>query len=71
MYKDWGKKFYPPDLKDPDKLSYISHHYKTLEINTSFYHFVKKALSKNGTLNPPEILYFRSKLPGFTLMSSG
>lgn len=41
MYKHWEKKLYPQDIKNEDKLGYISNHYKTLEINTTFYHFVK------------------------------
>lgn len=43
MYKDWGEKFYPEGMKNADKLAYISRHYDTLEINTSFYHFVRKS----------------------------
>ncbi|EKE27393.1 MAG: hypothetical protein ACD_3C00213G0002 [uncultured bacterium (gcode 4)] len=41
MYKHWDKKFYPPEVKNEHKLEFISNHYKTLEVNTSFYHFVK------------------------------
>ncbi|EKE30310.1 MAG: hypothetical protein ACD_2C00010G0003 [uncultured bacterium (gcode 4)] len=46
MYKHWDKKFYPPELKNGQKLNYISNHYITLEVNTSFYHFVKASTFK-------------------------
>lgn len=36
MYKDWGKRFYPKDLKE-DHLTYLSKEFKTVEINSSFY----------------------------------
>lgn len=38
LYDDWVGKFYPKDLKDIDKLTYLSKHFSTVEINSTFYH---------------------------------
>jgi len=37
LYKDWGDKFYPKGSKETDKLVYFSQHFKTVEINSTFY----------------------------------
>jgi len=38
LYDDWVGKFYPEDLKDIDKLTFLSEHFSTVEINSTFYH---------------------------------
>jgi uncharacterized protein YecE (DUF72 family) len=38
LYDDWVGKFYPKDLKDIDKLTFLSKHFSTVEINSTFYH---------------------------------
>jgi uncharacterized protein YecE (DUF72 family) len=38
LYGDWVGKFYPEDLKDIDKLTFLSKHFSTVEINSTFYH---------------------------------
>ncbi|HCP08385.1 MAG TPA: DUF72 domain-containing protein [Candidatus Moranbacteria bacterium] len=37
VYKDWGERFYPKNLNE-DHLTYFSKEFKTVEINSSFYH---------------------------------
>jgi uncharacterized protein YecE (DUF72 family) len=37
-YKHWREIFYPSDVKPTDYLAYYAGHFKTAEINTSFYH---------------------------------
>src|SRR5579884_1491955 len=37
IYKDWAKRFYPLSLKNDFKLTYFAHHFKTVEINSTFY----------------------------------
>lgn len=37
MYKDWGEKFYPPKMKDRDKLGFLADHFDTVELNSTFY----------------------------------
>ena len=38
LYNDWVGKFYPKELKDIDKLTFLSKHFSTVEINSTFYH---------------------------------
>lgn len=38
VYSCWEEIFYPKDLRSRDKLKYFSKHFKTTEINYSFYH---------------------------------
>lgn len=35
--KEWGKKFFPPDVPEKDHLSYLAQHFNTVELNASFY----------------------------------
>lgn len=65
MYKHWGEKFYPEDLKDSEKLAYISRHYGTLEVNTSFYHFVRKSVFAKWYGEAPEGFVFSVKAPRY------
>jgi uncharacterized protein YecE (DUF72 family) len=37
VYDDWKGRFYPTDLKDPERLPFFSAHFPTVEINNSFY----------------------------------
>ncbi|GIW66971.1 MAG: hypothetical protein KatS3mg095_0869 [Candidatus Parcubacteria bacterium] len=43
QYHDWKNKFYPENLPSKDFLKFYSKHFKTVEINTSFYHLTKKS----------------------------
>jgi uncharacterized protein YecE (DUF72 family) len=46
-YKSWKDVFYPKGLAQKDWLSFYSSHFKTLEINATFYrHFEKKVYEK-------------------------
>src|ERR1041385_1680866 len=37
MYKDWGKEFYPVDMKK-GFLTFLAGEFNTVEVNSSFYH---------------------------------
>ncbi|MCF3108314.1 DUF72 domain-containing protein [Niabella sp. CC-SYL272] len=37
-YKHWKQVFYPDTVREPDQLAYYQSHFKTVEINNSFYH---------------------------------
>lgn len=65
MYKDWGEKFYPEGMKNPEKLAYISRHYATLEINTSFYHFVRKSTFEKWYRESADCFIFSVKAPQY------
>ena len=36
-YQDWRKKFYPPEIPQSHWLEFYSNHFKTVEINATFY----------------------------------
>lgn len=38
LYQDWDKRFYPEELPDVEKLPYFAEYFKTVEINSTFYH---------------------------------
>lgn len=42
QYYHWKNKFYPENLSSKDFLKFYAQHFKTVEINTSFYHLTKK-----------------------------
>lgn len=47
MYKSWNEKFFPKGLAKTKWLHYYSEHFKTLEINATFYGwFQKKTFEK-------------------------
>jgi uncharacterized protein YecE (DUF72 family) len=41
QYKHWNKRFFPEDLPKTEWLKYLSGHFKTVEVNTTFYHMPK------------------------------
>lgn len=43
FYPHWREVFYPSDLPQKDWLKYYSQYFKTVEINSSFYHLPKKS----------------------------
>ncbi len=60
MYKDWRKKFYPPETKD--FLGYFSSQFNTLEINNSFYHMPKMTIFEKWYNGVPKDFVFAVKL---------
>jgi len=47
VYGHWDGIFYPEDLPSKDKLKYFSQHFKTAEINYSFYHLPRPSTYQN------------------------
>lgn len=45
-YFHWKGIFYPEDLKSTDRLKYFSQHFKTTEVNYSFYHLPRVSTYK-------------------------
>lgn len=46
-YQHWINNFYPKDIKKGQLLSYYAKHFKTVEINSSFYHLLKEKTVKD------------------------
>jgi len=61
VYNDWEGIFYPEDLRSKDKLKYFSEHFKTAEINYSFYHLPKPATYQNWYSKTPKDFVFAVK----------
>lgn len=46
-YEHWNENFYPNEIKPKDRLKFYSHHFQSVEINSTFYHLPsEKAISK-------------------------
>ena len=41
QYKHWNKRFFPPDLPKKDWLPYLASKFKSVEVNTTFYHIAR------------------------------
>jgi len=65
VYSDWEGIFYPENLPSKDKLKYFSQHFKTAEINYSFYHLPKKSTYQNWYFQTPEDFLFAVKASRF------
>jgi len=58
VYSHWDGIFYPEGLSSKDKLKFFSQHFKTAEINYSFYHLPRPATYQNWyTLTPDDFLF--------------
>jgi len=65
VYSHWDGIFYPEDLASKDKLKYFSQHFKTTEINYSFYHLPRKSTYQNWYEITPEDFLFTVKVSRF------
>ncbi|HWP90915.1 MAG TPA: DUF72 domain-containing protein [Thermodesulfobacteriota bacterium] len=61
VYGDWNGIFYPENLSSKDRLRYFSQHFKTAEINYSFYHLPKPETYKNWYNQTPADFVFAVK----------
>ena len=65
VYGHWDGIFYPEDLPSKDKLKYFSQHFKTVEINYSFYHLPRPSTYQNWYNQTPEDFLFAVKSSRF------
>ena len=65
VYSHWEGVFYPKDLPPKDKLKYFSQHFKTTEINYSFYHLPRPSTYQNWYKQVPEDFLFAIKASRF------
>ncbi len=65
VYLHWEDIFYPEDLPSKDKLKYFSQHFKTAEINYSFYHLPRLTTYQNWYNQTPEDFVFAVKASRF------
>jgi len=65
VYGHWEGIFYPEDLSSKDKLKYFSQHFKTAEVNYSFYHLPKPTTYQKWYSETPEGFLFAVKASRF------
>jgi len=65
VYSHWDGIFYPEDLPSKDKLKYFSQHFKTAEINYSFYHLPRPNTYQNWHSQTPADFIFAVKTSRF------
>ena len=65
VYSHWEEIFYPENLNSKDKLKYFSQHFKTAEINYSFYHLPKPTTYQNWYSQTPGGFLFTVKASRF------
>jgi len=65
VYSHWEGIFYPEDLSSKDKLKYFSQHFKTAEVNYSFYHLPKLTTYQNWYSQTPKDFLFSLKASRF------
>jgi len=65
-YGDWSDGvFYPKDLREKDWLKYYSRHFKTVEINATFYHQMSVKAYQNWHKTVPKDFIFAVKISRF------
>jgi len=64
-YNHWRNIFYPQNLSCKDFLNFFSKHFKTVEINYSFYHLPKKGSYQNWYEQTPKDFLFSVKASRF------
>ena len=60
-YDEWLGIFYPENFRRSDWLSYYAKHFKTVEINSSFYNLPKKETFENWARKTPDDFLFAVK----------
>ena len=65
VYPHWESVFYPENLPAKDKLKYFSKHFKTAEVNYSFYRLPKPTVYRNWYEQTPKDFVFAVKASRF------
>lgn len=62
QYKEWGKIFYPPELRPPQWLAYYAKYFRTVEINNVFYRLPGSDTFRRWARETPEDFIFSLKM---------
>jgi uncharacterized protein YecE (DUF72 family) len=58
QFKHWNKRFFPVDLPKDQWLNYLSRRFRTVEVNTTFYHLARvSTFEKWKSETPPGFLF--------------
>lgn len=60
-YKHWQGNFYPQNITEKEYLKYYCEHFDTVEVNSSFYHLLKKEATENWIKTVPSNFIFAVK----------
>ncbi len=60
-YAHWRGPFYPADLPDAKRLQYYCHHFRSVEINSSFYHLPGEHAVEQWRDSTPDDFLFAAK----------
>jgi len=61
-YKHWRDIFYPRDINSNEWLDFYCQHFKTVELNASFYHLLKPSVFRNWRKKTPSDFIFSVKI---------
>lgn len=61
FYPHWRERFYPPELRTTDWLSFYASHFETVEINNSFYRLPKRETFVRWAKQTPDGFLFAVK----------
>src|SRR5688572_20882107 len=62
-YKEWKGKFYPEDMPDKELLRFYAEHFRSVEINNTFYRMPKPAVLEAWIKEVPADFKFVIKAP--------
>jgi len=62
-YEDWKNRFYPKELSQKEWLEFYSKHFKTVEINMTFYRWPKPSFLRSWYKRAPKNFKFTLKAP--------
>lgn len=65
VYKDWKGPFYPPEVKDKDRLEYYASRFDTAELNASFYRLPSEKMVEGWATRAPAGFLFAWKVSRF------
>ncbi len=61
QYKHWNARFFPPELPKKDWLRYLSSKFRTVEVNTTFYHMARVSTFEKWKKEAPAGFLFTLK----------
>lgn len=61
-YYDWKERFYPRELSSGERLSYYAKHFNCVEVNATFYRFVRASTCERWAQATPDRFRFIVKL---------
>ncbi len=65
QYRDWNGLFYPADIKGKAQLGYFAKHFKSVEINSTFYHVPRISSVENWAVSVPADFRYVIKMNRF------